>query len=246
MTQASPRRSERTIETGRQDLFSRTWPIAAAMIVMFVTAAAFLASLRTASGTRAEFLRELLSVSPVLCVLVLGVALTIRKFRRSNVQRDELLQDNAELLAKATRACESAEHFRRQLELANDVTQNAEAEAALRESRARLHSLVNQAPFGICRSGFLAERFETVNPALCEMLGYSEEEVLNLSLATQVYTDPRERLHFMELLRRTGRLQGHELILRRKDGSPIRLRVSAVLTSYGDEKEDHVEAYVET
>lgn len=247
MTQASPRRSERTIETGRQDLFSRTWPIAVAMIVMLIAAAACLATLRTANDPRADFLRELLWVSPVLCVLALGVILvfTIRKFRRSNVQRDELLQDNAELLAKVTRACESAEHFRRQLELANDVTQNAEAEAALRESRARLHSLVNQAPFGICRSGFLAERFETVNPAFCEMLGYSEEEVLNLSLATQVYADPRERLHFMELLRRNGRLQGHELTFRRKDGSPIRLRVSAVLTSYGNEKEDHVEAYVE-
>jgi two-component system, cell cycle sensor histidine kinase and response regulator CckA len=247
MTQASPRRSERTIETGRQDLFSRTWPIAVAMIVMLIAAAACLATLRTANDPRADFLRELLWVSPVLCVLALGVILvfTIRKFRRSNVQRDELLQDNAELLAKVRRACESAEHFRRQLELANDVTQNAEAEAALRESRARLHSLVNQAPFGICRSGFLAERFETVNPAFCEMLGYSEEEVLNLSLATQVYADPRERLHFMELLRRNGRLQGHELTFRRKDGSPIRLRVSAVLTSYGNEKEDHVEAYVE-
>jgi len=77
------------------------------------------------------------------------------------------------------------------------------------------------------------------------MLGYSEEEVLNLSLATQVYADPSERIHFMELLRRNGRLQGHELTFRRKDGSPIRLRLSAVLTSYGDEAEDHVEAYVE-
>ncbi len=247
MTQASACRSERTIETGRQDLFSRTWPIVAAMIFTLIAAAGYLAGLPTVNDARPEFWRELFWISPLLAVFAQGVIVVfaIRKLRRSGLQRNELLQDNADLLAMATRARESAEHFRRQLELANDATQNAEAEAALRESRARLRSLVDQAPFGICRSGFLAERFETVNPAFCEMLGYSEEEVLDLSLATQVYAKPGERMHFMELLRRNGRLQGHELTFRRKDGSPIRLRVSAVLTSYGDQEKDRVEAYVE-
>ena len=132
-----------------------------------------------------------------------------------------------------------------ELVLATDVTQRIEAEEALRESRERLRSLVDQAPFGICRSGYMAERFETVNPAFCEMLGYSEEEVLNLSLATQVYANPGDRANFMELLRRNGRLQGHELTFLRKDGSPIRLRVWAVLTKHDDGKLDRVEAYLE-
>src|SRR5271167_882812 len=200
MTQASACRSERTIETGRQDLFSCIWPIVAAMIFMLIAAAVYLAVLPTLNDARREFWRELFWIAPLLAVFAQGVIVVfaIRKLRRSGLQRNELLQDNADLLAMATRARESAEHFRRQLELANDVTQNAEAEAALRESRARLRSLVDQAPFGICRSGFLAERFETVNPAFCEMLGYSEAEVLSLSLATQVYVDPAERMHFME------------------------------------------------
>ncbi len=217
------------------------------MIVMFVAAAAYSASLRSVNDARTEFLRELLPASLFLCSVVLsGIAVFAScKLRRSKLDRRELLHDNADLLAKATTARESAEHLRRQLELASDVTQNAEAEAALRESRARLRSLVDQAPFGICRSGFLSERFEAVNPAFCEMLGYLEEEVLNLSLATQVYADPGERTHFMELLRRTGRLQGHELTFLKKDGSPIRLPVSAVVTSYGDKEKDRVEAYVE-
>ena len=132
-----------------------------------------------------------------------------------------------------------------ELVLANDVTQRIEAEEALRESKARLRSLVDRAPFGICRSAYLAERFETVNPAVCEMLGYTEEELLNLSLATQLYANPCERGHFMELLRRTRRLQGHELTFLRKDGSPIRLRVSAVLTAHDNGKSDEVEAYLE-
>ena len=91
----------------------------------------------------------------------------------------------------------------------------------------------------------MAERFETVNPAFCEMLGYSEEEVLNLSLATQVYANPSDRANFMELLRRNGRLQGHELTFLKKDGSPIRLRVWAVLTKHDDGKLGRVEGYLE-
>jgi two-component system, cell cycle sensor histidine kinase and response regulator CckA len=217
------------------------------MIVMLGTVAIYLVTRPAANDSRPEFWRESLRISPLLGILASGVILvfTIRKFRLSDLQRQELLRENADLLARATSVGESAEHFQRQLALAGDVTQNAEAEAALRESRARLRSLVDQAPFGICRSGFLAERFETVNPAFCKMLGYSEDEVLGLSLAAQVYADPGERTHFMELLRRAGRLQGHELTFLRKDGSPIRLRVSAVLTSYGDQEKDRVEVYVE-
>jgi len=132
-----------------------------------------------------------------------------------------------------------------ELVLASDATQRIEAEAALRESRATLRSLVNQAPFGICRSRFFGERFEAVNPAFCKMLGYSEEESLNLLLATQVYAYPSERAQFNELLQRDARLQGHELRFLKKDGTPIRVRVSAVLTKHADKKLDRVEAYLE-
>jgi PAS domain S-box-containing protein len=62
----------------------------------------------------------------------------------------------------------------RELVLATDVAHRVEAEEALRVSQERLRSLVDGAPFGICRSDVLAERFETVNPAFCAMLGYSE------------------------------------------------------------------------
>ena len=210
-------------------------------MLMVVAVAAYCASLQTANDAHLESLRGSLQVLPLLCVLLLGSALllAIHKLRRSETRRKELRHDNADPLAEATSARECAEAQ------THDVTQNTEAEAALRESRAQLRSLVDRAPYGICRSGYLAEQFEMVNPAFCEMLGYSEEELLNLSLATQVYAKPSDRARFAELLRRNGKLQGHELTFLRKDGSPIRLRVSAVLTSSGDEKTDRVEAYVE-
>ncbi len=61
--------------------------------------------------------------------------------------------------------------------LAENVTARVEAEAALVESEARLHTIFESVPVGIAiadRQG----RYAMVNPAQCRMLGYSEEELL--------------------------------------------------------------------
>ncbi|HEY4962074.1 MAG TPA: ATP-binding protein [Terriglobales bacterium] len=165
-------------------------------------------------------------------------------FNHAGVWR-QCRKDGSVFFAEATVVRFVRDGREQELVLATDATQRIEAEEALRESRERLRSLVDGAPLGICWGGYMAERFETVNPAFCEMLGYSEEEALNLSLATQVYANPGERANFMEILRRNGRLKGHELTFLKKDGSPIRLRVSAVLTTHDDVNLDRVEAYVE-
>ena len=154
-------------------------------------------------------------------------------------------KDGSEFSADVTVVRFVREGREQELVLATDATHRIESEKALRESRERLRSLVDRAPFGICRSVVYGERFETVNPAFCEMLGYTEEELLNLSLSTQLYANPSDRAHFMELLSRSGSLQGHELTLLRKDGSPIRLRMSAILTKHDDAKSDRVETYIE-
>ncbi|HEY4932062.1 MAG TPA: PAS domain S-box protein [Terriglobales bacterium] len=154
-------------------------------------------------------------------------------------------KDGSVFWAEATVVRSVHDGRNQELVVTNDVTQRIEAEEALRESREHLRSLVDQAPFGICRKSFLADRFESVNPALCQMLGYSPEELLTLPLATQVYANRGDRAQFNELLNRSGRLQGHELTFLKKEGSPIRLRVSAILTKHDDEELDRVGAYFE-
>jgi len=66
-------------------------------------------------------------------------------------------------------------------------------EDALRHSEASYRSFVENAPFGIVRStpdGTIVQ----ANPALVQMLGYtSEQEVLGLHMATDVYHDSEER-----------------------------------------------------
>jgi PAS domain S-box-containing protein len=127
----------------------------------------------------------------------------------------------------------------------NDVTLRIDAEEALRKSQERMRSLVDRAPFGIIRSSFSSGRLETVNPAFCEMLGYSESEMLNLSFATGMYANRSDRAQYRELLQRDGRLQGHEVTFLKKDGSPIRLRVTAFLTADDDGNLDRVDSYFE-
>src|SRR5450631_2605328 len=165
-------------------------------------------------------------------------------FNHAGVWR-QCRKDGSVFFAEATVVRFVRDGREQELVLAADATQRIEAEEALRESRERLRSVVDRAPFGICRTRYMAERCESVNPALCEMLGYSEQEALKLSLSTQVYANRADRVQFNELLRRHGRLQGHEVVFLRKDGSPIRLRLSAVLTRHDDENQDRVEAYFE-
>ena len=54
-------------------------------------------------------------------------------------------------------------------------------------------SLVDRAPFGICRSSLSRDRFISVNPAFCRMLGYSEEELLAMRLSERLYSDAPNR-----------------------------------------------------
>ena len=58
-----------------------------------------------------------------------------------------------------------------------DLTERREAEAALRESEERFRATFEQAPIGIAEIS-PEGAFKRVNPRLCEMFGYSAEELL--------------------------------------------------------------------
>jgi len=70
-----------------------------------------------------------------------------------------------------------------------DVTDRINAEEALRESQARLESIIHVAPIGI---GVVSDRIlQTVNDRLCEMTGFSKEELIGQS-ARAVYPSDEE------------------------------------------------------
>jgi len=60
-----------------------------------------------------------------------------------------------------------------------DITEREKAQAALRDSEERFRATFEKAPIGICELA-IDGAFERVNPHLCEMLGYSGDEMLAL------------------------------------------------------------------
>ncbi len=111
--------------------------------------------------------------------------------------------------------------------LAIDVTERCRIEQALRESEASLKLLVDNAPFGITQSFIEGKRFKSLNPAMLSILGgYSLQEALQLNTAEQVYADPKERDRIIEVMRRSGKLEGWETGLRRRDGSIVPVRIT--------------------
>jgi PAS domain S-box-containing protein len=97
---------------------------------------------------------------------------------------------------------------------------------ALRLSEARYRSQVQSAVYGIYRSS-VEDRFLDVNPALVQMLGYdSAEELLSVSLAREVYDDPEDRGRLIRQYRSTNKVESEQVRWKKKDGTPITVRLS--------------------
>jgi diguanylate cyclase (GGDEF)-like protein/PAS domain S-box-containing protein len=100
------------------------------------------------------------------------------------------------------------------------------AENALKHSEAHYRALAENPTYGICR--FDADgQFLDVNEALVAMLGYgSKEELIQVNLATEIIRDPVERAQLFESYRQTGHVNLIEVEWKRKDGTPMKVRLS--------------------
>jgi len=111
----------------------------------------------------------------------------------------------------------------------------AETLRRLRESEERYASTVELAALGISHIG-VDGRFIHVNRQLCEMLGYTREELLKLSFRDVSHPDDRHvtdhdraRLYSGEI----ASLQAEKRYLR-KDGTPVWVRINAALKRDAD------------
>lgn len=134
----------------------------------------------------------------------------------------------------------------RELVVAVDNTEKCRMEEALRASEAALKALVDNAPFGIAQSSLDDDRLNTVNPALLGLLGgYSYEESKALHTGAQIYADPKERDRLIEVLRRSGKVTGWETSFRRRDGTLVPVRITALLSGGGDGRPGLFSKYIE-
>jgi len=100
-----------------------------------------------------------------------------------------------------------------------DITDRREAERRYRE----LFDNIQEGIFFSTPQG----RFVEVNDALVRILGYdSREELLQLDIPSQVYSTPQRREELTALLNQQGGLRNQEEVLRRKDGSPVRVYIN--------------------
>jgi PAS domain S-box-containing protein len=74
------------------------------------------------------------------------------------------------------------------LAIIHDITERKRTDEALREAERRFRSALGNAPIGMAVVG-LDGRFLQVNRSLCEILGYSEEELLNISYKGITYPE---------------------------------------------------------
>jgi len=126
-----------------------------------------------------------------------------------------------------------------------DITDRKYMEDALRRSAASYRSLVQNAPFGILKAT-LGGRILQANPALVRMLGYaSEEEVLNLDMANDVYRRPAEREGAMAWTRTRDSAEGIELEFRRKEGSAFSVRCDIHIVRDAHGQPEFLESFIE-
>ena len=91
------------------------------------------------------------------------------------------------------------------LSLARDITERLESLSALKSSEERFRSIFEQSAVGICYSD-LNGRFLSINDHLCQLLGYSKEELLSLDWIS--ITHPEDIQKDMDYV---NQLLNHEL-----------------------------------
>jgi diguanylate cyclase (GGDEF)-like protein/PAS domain S-box-containing protein len=117
---------------------------------------------------------------------------------------------------------------------ARDITERRRAEAALRESEERYHSLFEGVPVGLYRTT-PAGRMLDANSALVRILGFPDLETLLEANVADAYADPEDRRRWQRTLESAGSAQTFEARLRRYDGSIIwaRFTVHAFRDEHG-------------
>ena len=103
------------------------------------------------------------------------------------------------------------------------------AENALRGSEERYRTLYDHSLAAVFHSS--DGKLLDCNEAMCQMLGYTREEIKALDLRN-LYKDPSTRDAGQKLLREYGRLTNHEVELCRKDGAVIRVLANLNLVSH--------------
>jgi diguanylate cyclase (GGDEF)-like protein/PAS domain S-box-containing protein len=101
------------------------------------------------------------------------------------------------------------------------ATERTHTLKALKASEQRYRELFQNVTAGVFQTT-ADGKFMAANPALVRMLGYdSEDELLAVDVARDVYADPCHRDRWVTTMAEHGEVRNAELVLRRRDGSRL-------------------------
>ncbi len=102
----------------------------------------------------------------------------------------------------------------------SDETERKKGEQALRENEARYKAIFQGASEGILVADPRTTEFKYANPAVCEMLGYTEDELMGLNLSA---IHPKDKLDYVlaefQAIARREKSKTEDLPCLRKDGT---------------------------
>ncbi|MFA6955616.1 MAG: EAL domain-containing protein [Thermoanaerobaculia bacterium] len=129
---------------------------------------------------------------------------------------------------------ESVRHSPQDLEILKFVSRHISAaiearrkEIELAKSEENYRNIFKLAPVGIYQTS-LEGRIRTANGTLARILGYSSpDDLLGLSMASDVYFDSAERTRLIEQYLPVGRAFDCEVVWKRRDGSPVWVQLNS-------------------
>ena len=154
------------------------------------------------------------------------VAVTLEKFYQGdkvkNLDVDVLTKDGRQvsLEIRGQKVCDKEGRVIESFLIARDVTERRQVENDLKCSRESYRSLFDGVPIGLYRTTPKGEILDA-NPALVEMLGYPDIHAIYAERAANLYVNPEDREHELEMLMRYGVVRDFETQLYCHDGRVI-------------------------
>lgn len=131
------------------------------------------------------------------------------------------------------------------IESIRDITERMQMEEDLRRSREKYHDIFENSIMGIYQS-IPGGRYLSVNTAFARLFGYESPEELIASVTDighQFYVNPQDRDRAIKTLLEQGFLEGHELEVRRKDGTKFWVSMNTLIVQ--DENGTHYDGTVQ-
>ena len=119
--------------------------------------------------------------------------------------------------------------------IAREFEERERTEAALRESKERLQTILDSSPIGAGISRIHDGSVQFANSKLCQLLQMKPEEIIGSS-ARDHWANPEERDAFLDILNREGSIKKKKAEVKRRDGTTFQCLLSWEKISILDEK----------